>query len=668
MKLSLVQRVGLGFGLLILLVFVIAGASIQGQTSVGRQMAQVGGYYGQLLALSGQSMNGIQNINRFTGEFINTRDPDRLAVLGDAIASEIQEFRRFLAKLIDLKRDDAASLEQLQAGQTAAEASIDASEAIRDLHLQWLATQQVENRLFEQWQPRFEGVREAVFEVKRKLGFSQKDVKFNEALNLVLEQAEEADLTLKQVPGTNDIESQLVPMKAALEANLAAIHQVLEEYAEDRAKAVSGLREVVAPYERAIQADDGLLNTHISLLRLGEARSQALSKLTEGVDRAVQRLAALNDDVVAASSTAVAQSSREIERNRTIIVVLAAVAVLLAVLLGWRTFNSIKGSMRPVLTGLKRVSDGDLTISHLSEDRTELGRIGQGINRLITEMRSILNSIQLNADELKALSHESDQAGVRMRDFAERQSQRVSEMASAMREFQQAVGSVANSAEEARTQVDELNEVSRDSAESVKSSNQMIGKLNQELDEATRSIHQLAEASNNIGTIVGTIQDIAEQTNLLALNAAIEAARAGEQGRGFAVVADEVRSLANRTQQSTDEIYRMIDAVQKGAESVKSLVERNQKNAVECVDRTNQAVAAIDSFSDKLYRVTKMAETIASAATEQAQSTESVMTDIQGLQEDSDLLLEQSKGLQKQTHSLNDISTRQHQQLSRFRT
>ncbi|GGX40516.1 methyl-accepting chemotaxis protein [Saccharospirillum salsuginis] len=668
MKLSLVQRVGLGFGLLILLVFLISGASVRGQRSVGEQMAQVGGFYGQLLALSGQTMNGIQNINRFSGEFINTRDPSRLEALAADIEAEVTQFRRNLGELTRLTESDASAQDQLEQARTAAEDSIAAAEALVGQHQAWLSTLAHENERFEAWQPRFEQLRDALFEVKRRLGFSQADVSFNEALNLVQERGESADRTLKQVPGTNDIEQQMRPMGEQLQADLEVMRAQLDEYAEDRAEAVEQLRPVVAPFEVAIESDEGLYRTHLSLLQLDRERQAAVGQLTNRVDDAVVTLESLNDALVAASEDAVAQSQTSINRNLQMTLAMAAVAVVLAVLLGWGTYRSIRRSMSPVLNGLGHLSEGDLTVDPLCEDGTELGRIGTGVNRLASTMRSILTSIQQNADELKGVAGNSDEAGNLMRDFAERQADRVNEMAEAMREFQQAVGSVAASAEETRAQVDELNEVSQESAHSVRTSSDMIGELNQELDEATQSIRQLADASDNIGTIVATIQGIAEQTNLLALNAAIEAARAGEQGRGFAVVADEVRSLANRTQQSTDEINHMIEAVQKQAEAVSQLVERNQSKAVSCVDRTREAVEAIDSFTAKLQRVTEMTETIASAATEQAHSTESVMGDIDGLQDDSGRLLEQSKGLQDQTHRLNDISTRQHEQLSRFKT
>lgn len=668
MKLSLVQRVGVGFGLLIALVFVISGASIRGQNTLGDQLTQVGGYYGQLLVLSGVTMNGIQNINRFSSEFINTQDADRLDALSGEIEQAIGAFRANVSELDAVLNDDSPSQARLETARGAAEESIAAAEHLTQFHTEWLRTREQENAQFADWQSRLQGLLDTTKELKRSLGFAQQDVTFNEELTAVENLAKSVDQSLREVPGTNNIDEQMEPIGESLRSDLEQMRAVVAEYEGDRPDAIEPLKAAIAPFATAIESDNGLFQSHMHLLGLEQQRSEALARLTRQVDGAVVNLEALNDRIVAASETAVSESKAAIQNNLQIILVSAGAALIFAVLLGWGMQRSIRRSMKPVLTGLERVAAGDLTVEPLPEDRTEMGRIGAGINQLTSTTRSILISIQQNADELRGLGGDSDEAGVHMRDIAEHQARRVNEMAQVMQEFQQAVDSVATSAGETRARVDELNDTSQSSAGSVRDSSRKIGDLNSQLNEATHTIEELAEASNNIGTIVATIQYIAEQTNLLALNAAVEAARAGEQGRGFAVVADEVRNLANRTQESTDEVHSMIQSVQGSAEKVRSVVETNQEKAMHCVDHTNDAVAGIESFTEKLRHVQEMTETIASAATEQAHSKGRVMDDINGLQEDSTRLLEYSRLLQDQTHRLNDISQRQHELLGQFTT
>jgi methyl-accepting chemotaxis protein len=187
----------------------------------------------------------------------------------------------------------------------------------------------------------------------------------------------------------------------------------------------------------------------------------------------------------------------------------------------------------------------------------------------------------------------------------------------------------------------------------VRNSVNGIRSLAENVEEAAGVIHRLEQDSEQIGTILDVIRGIADQTNLLALNAAIEAARAGEQGRGFAVVADEVRTLAQRTQQSTQEIQAMIEQLQEGSRNAVQVMELGRQRTEESVDLSSRAGTSLDAITSAVSRITDMNLQIASAAQEQSTVAEEMARNINQISEVSD---ETSHGAQQTEDASQQLS------------
>lgn len=263
------------------------------------------------------------------------------------------------------------------------------------------------------------------------------------------------------------------------------------------------------------------------------------------------------------------------------------------------------------------------------------GVISQNFNSFIEKIHTLIKDLGRNGETLSGASTELTSLMDQNADQLKQQQVETQEIASAVSEMTGAIQTIAQNAEQAADAAKEAQESVSNSSTISQRTQSSMQRLGGQINEASEAIGQLASESENIGSVLDVIRGIAEQTNLLALNAAIEAARAGEQGRGFAVVADEVRSLASRTQQSTEEINNMIGKLQDGSRNTVTAMESSQNIMEECVRDTMQTNESLQGVVESMNMILDMNTLIASATTEQ----ESVMT-----------------GVSKNAHSMNEIS------------
>ncbi|WP_371917174.1 methyl-accepting chemotaxis protein [Pseudomonas sp. FFUP_PS_473] len=249
---------------------------------------------------------------------------------------------------------------------------------------------------------------------------------------------------------------------------------------------------------------------------------------------------------------------------------------------------------------------------------------------------------------------------------SEQQSQQMELVATAINEVTYAVQDVAKNAEQASTEMQDAQHRAEQGQQSIQGSLQRIGELSGTIDEAVEVIQALANQSTKIGSVLEVIRAIAEQTNLLALNAAIEAARAGEQGRGFAVVADEVRLLAQRTQQSTAEIQTMIEHLQGQSEAAVKAIGASSTASRQTVEQASEAGASLDAISQVLLNLNALNASIASATLQQSHVVEEINRNVT---ETADLSRQTASAAQQSSSAglaLRQLSERLEQLLRQF--
>jgi methyl-accepting chemotaxis protein len=267
---------------------------------------------------------------------------------------------------------------------------------------------------------------------------------------------------------------------------------------------------------------------------------------------------------------------------------------------------------------LNILASGDLSHKLDESGQDEFAELAKNCNSLTESLRNLIESIVNRSAQLAAAAEQTSIVTAQSTTAIEDQRNQVEQAASATTEMSSTSQSVLASANDALGEIkhadDETERVKQISARN----RQTIEQLAHEVDSASQVINQLQQDSASIGGILDVIRGIAEQTNLLALNAAIEAARAGEQGRGFAVVADEVRTLASRTQESTSEIQTMIEALQTGAGKAVTVMNVGKNKANDCVNQSGEADKALETITHAVHQAFDRRSQIATAAGEQS--------------------------------------------------
>ncbi|PTQ72988.1 methyl-accepting chemotaxis protein [Pseudomonas sp. GV071] len=393
--------------------------------------------------------------------------------------------------------------------------------------------------------------------------------------------------------------------------------------------AVAGLESLKGPFGASHASELQQLESHLETYRA------ALGRFKVATDNIVQARKEMTDQGAAIVSLNEALNKIQITRRdaesaeaRSMQLGATLLALLFGVLAAVVITRQITRPLAETLAVVQRIADGDLTQNLQVTRRDELGVLQQGIQRMGVTLRNLIGGIRDGvtqiasaAEELSAVTEQTS-AGVNSQKIE------TDQVATAMHEMSATVQEVARNAEEASQAASLADQEARQGDKVVGEAIAQIERLADEVARSTEAMQVLQQESDKIGSVMDVIKAVADQTNLLALNAAIEAARAGEAGRGFAVVADEVRSLAQRTQQSTEEIAGLVAGLQSGSQQVATVMSNSRSLTDSSVLLTRKAGTALESITATVSNIQSMNQQIAAAAEEQSAVAEEISRSI----------------------------------------
>jgi len=420
-------------------------------------------------------------------------------------------------------------------------------------------------------------------------------------------------------------------------------------------------------FKNVVISDEGLLNSQVTMLRLKKQNADDFVKVGSKLTAIIAALKTIDTSIDELSSKTAKNAEDTVLSSRTLLISAGFFSLLASLITAIFVIRSITSPLKKMGITVTAISNGDLTNNFEGYNNDEFGDLATNLNILVKSLRDIIQELASNSQLLSSTAEQTSAASQATFTNIQHQKEQTDMIAAAVEEMAATVDEVAKNAastlkevEQAHTKVKQGEQVISDNINSITS-------LAHDIELSAEVIEKLNQRSNDIGGVLDVIRGVAEQTNLLALNAAIEAARAGEQGRGFAVVADEVRTLASRAHQSTAEIQEMIQQLQAGANHAVETMNNSRKQAQLRVESIAGAGQVLTAIADSVTTIKDMSYQIATASEEQSSTTREQNRNIVAIVESAEKTAVTAKENQSASKHLADMANEQLKMIQHFK-
>ncbi|EDL52756.1 methyl-accepting chemotaxis protein [Vibrio mediterranei AK1] len=651
-----------GFTLIVILFVITIMIMLSGMNQIHQYFGSVSKSSLPLVSLSNQTSVQLLSADKSFKDFLTTQNEERMTIRREEFSASMEEFGHDLEQLASASagfpelENRIGELREVQARY-----SEEAQEAMDNYQSMFSAQEQVQlsTRRFQKLHSDLSvGMKEYVDDAS---SISVKVMAKSYFIKL-----KDAELITSDALASSDT----VFVQEAVNKNRKAVTHLNYAY-RGLVTQMPELKKVfessVEQFTKDVGQKGGVLDQHNNYLIARAALYQNIENLALEVDGAMATLNGFTETATANLNQSLEQAGTIYDEGVIKAIGIGVVVVLIAVGIGYHIAQSVRQPLNSTLKTLESLTEGDMTQRIEVKYNNEFRRLGNHINTLADSLHNVLVKLNDASDNLTDTASNNQSTSLSAQSQLSAQREQTANVATAMTEMSHSVQEVANSAQNSLEKVHQVESASESGRQIMSTNISTINQLELRLNESVEAVGELQKMSSQIGSILDVIRNIAEQTNLLALNAAIEAARAGEQGRGFAVVADEVRVLAQKTTESTTEIETMISNLQTSSKSAGQVIESCMKDMELSVEQASTANGAMEEIQALIIEISQMSTHISQAAGEQSETTVDIAKNIEEINHIADESYQAMSQIAATSESLTSLANQQSELVHRFK-
>lgn len=662
MRGSVIKRMYAGFALIIVLFAVTIAIMMGGMNDIHGKFETVSKSSLPLVSLSNQTSVELLSADKSFKDFLTTENKQRMDEMRQEFAKSQQSFEATLSQL-EVASQIYPSLAEPFSQLKELEQSYftEAKEAMDNYEAMFAAQEEVQksSRRFQQLNTELSvGLKEYVAD--------QSSISVKVMAKSYFIKLKDAEVITSDALASSNPEfvTEAVAKNRKAVTHLNYAFRGLVTQLPELQKAFG---ESVEQFTRDVGMRGGVLDQHNNYLSARAALYNNIANLATKVDSSMSILEQFTTTATDKLNESLADAGDIYSAGVTKAIVIAVIVVLFATAIGYHIAQSVREPLTRILKVLESLTEGDMTQRIENRHNNEFSRVSGHINTLADSLHNILVKLNDASENLASTASTNEQTSSQAQGQLNSQREQTANVATAMTEMSHSVQEVAQSAQGSLEMVQRV-ETASDQGRNVMNSNiSTINQLETRLNESVSAVSELQRMSGQIGSILDVIRNIAEQTNLLALNAAIEAARAGEQGRGFAVVADEVRVLASKTTQSTTEIEAMISNLQSSSQSASQVIQSCMSDMEMSVEQASKANSSMEEIQALIIEISQMSTHISQAAAEQSETSADIARSIEDINSIADQSYHAMSSIAQTSESLTQLAHQQNELVHRFK-